>query len=381
MPAKPEARRILFLQVANPAAYPPTIHAARIMAAAGWRVTLLSAPIKGSKLSMDLDPGVELRSIAARPSHVISRVVYLRYLAAAARLALRQRPDVVYASDPFSAGPGIMAANLAGARLVYHEHDSPQPGAPATWIARLRRAAARKAELVVLPNEGRAAVVSEDLGVAEKTLTVWNLPSRRELPCLPRAADDRLELYYHGSITPERLPEAVAHALAKLGGQARLSIAGYEAPGARGYVERLLGLCARPDGPPLARYLGEIPRREDLLAQAAQAHVGLSFMPYETDDVNMHHMIGASNKAFDYMAAGLALLVSDLPDWRATFVAPGYALACDPANADSVAVAVKTLLDDPAARRQMAARARAKIEDRWTYEAAFAPVLAALSDG
>ena len=35
---------------------------------------------------------------------------------------------------------------------------------------------------------------------------------------------------------------------------------------------------------------------------------------------------------FDYMAAGLALLVSDLADWREMFVARGFARACDPAD-------------------------------------------------
>ena len=71
-----------------------------------------------------------------------------------------------------------------------------------------------------------------------------------------------------------------------------------------------------------------------------------------TDDLNIRHLTGASNKAFDYMAAGLALLVSDLPDWHAMFVAPGYALACDPADPASLKAALGWLLDHPEARRR-----------------------------
>ena len=48
------------------------------------------------------------------------------------------------------------------------------------------------------------------------------------------------------------------------------------------------------------------------------------------EDLNMLHMVAASNKPFDYMACGLPLLVTDLPEWVETFVKPGYALACDP---------------------------------------------------
>jgi glycosyltransferase involved in cell wall biosynthesis len=377
MPSAPEPRRILFLQVANPAAYPPTLHAAELMAAAGWRVTLLAAPIRGSRLTMRIDPGVQLRSIGERPSHVIGRPVYARYLAASARLAL-SRPHVVYASDPVAAGAGLLAARIAGARLIYHEHDSPAAGAIAPWILRLRQAAAKRAELVVLPNADRAAAVGAELGVADKAFTVWNLPTRRELPRLPGGGAGPLRLYYHGSITPDRLPEAVVAAVQRLGGRARLSIAGYEAPGARGYVARLVAMGAGA-GEPLVEYLGEIPDRDDLLARAAEADLGLGFMPKGSSDLNMRYMVGASNKAFDYMAAGLPLLVSDLPDWRDAFVENGYGRACDAIDAGSVAEAIGWFLDHPDERRAMASRARRRIEQDWNYDAAFAPVLARLA--
>ena len=86
----------------------------------------------------------------------MSKVNYALYAAAAARLALRLRPDVVYASDPLGAGPGLLAARLAGAALVYHEHDSPSPGMLHPMLARSRAAAARAAQLIVFPNEERA---------------------------------------------------------------------------------------------------------------------------------------------------------------------------------------------------------------------------------
>ena len=89
-------------------------------------------------------------------------------------------------------------------------------------------------------------------------------------------------------------------------------------------------------------------------------------------------MTGASNKPFDYMAAGLALLVSDRPDWRDMFVGPGYARACDPTDPASIAAALTWFLDHPAERRAMGARGRAKIAAEWNYDTAFAPVMSAL---
>ena len=77
---------------------------------------------------------------AGQLEHDSPTVSYARYVASAAALALRVRPDVVYISDPTGVPPGLLAARIAGAHLVYHEHDSPAPGTLQPWLARLRAA-------------------------------------------------------------------------------------------------------------------------------------------------------------------------------------------------------------------------------------------------
>ena len=124
-------------------------------------------------------------------------------------------------------------------------------------------------------------------------------------------------------------------------------------------------------------YLGMVPR-SNLLAEAARAHIGLSLMPFNSDDLNINHMAGASNKPFDYMAAGLALLVSDLPDWTGMFVRAGFGLACNPADADSISAALGWFIDHPERRMAMATRARGKIEAEWNYDTQFRAVLESL---
>jgi glycosyltransferase involved in cell wall biosynthesis len=90
-------------------------------------------------------------------------------------------------------------------------------------------------------------------------------------------------------------------------------------------------------------------------------------------------MTGASNKAFDYLACGLPLIVSDLPDWREMFVEAGYALACDPNDPPSIATAIASLVNDPERMRAMGEAGRQKIIEAWNYEALFQPVMRLLS--
>jgi hypothetical protein len=118
-----------------------------------------------------------------------------------------------------------------------------------------------------------------------------------------------------------------------------------------------------------------VPQRTDLLAEAARAHVGLALMPCQSSDLNMRFMTGASNKPFDYMAQGLALLVSDLPDWKTMFVDPGFGLACTPTDVDSPLAALGWFIDHPQARKVMGARAMNKIETEWNYDTQFRAVL------
>jgi glycosyltransferase involved in cell wall biosynthesis len=369
-------QRVLFVQATNPGAYPPLIHASMLMAEAGWEVTFLSAPIDGDELALNPHPRIKIHTVRTRSSHVMGKVEYAAYAAAAARLALRVRPDIVYASDPLGAGPGLLAKRLAGASLVYHEHDSPSCLHPV--LEQSRRAAARAAQLVVFPNETRAHLAQRELGFSDNRLhIVWNVPRRAELVTRAATAEPPLIVYYHGSITPERLPETVLLAIRRTAGRARLRIAGYEAPGARGYVRHLIGddKSTVVDAP--IEYVGMVPRR-DLLAEAARAHIGLSLMPFNSGDLNMNHMAGASNKPFDYMAAGLALLVSDLPDWTRMFVEPGFGLACNPADVDSISAALNWFIEHSEERRTMAVRARNKIEAEWNYDAQFRGVLESL---
>lgn len=350
------------------------------MAEAGWDVTILNSPFAGRELTFPPHPRVTIHNLRRRPSYIVGKPAFAEYMLASARIALMSRPDVVYASDPLGAAPGLLASRLARASLVYHEHDSPPCNAYHSWLQQWRERAARKAQLVVFPNAARALIAQAELGFRDDQLRIiWNLPRRAEIPVASATPQSPLVAYYHGSITPDRIPLAFAHALSVLQGRVRLHIAGYETPSGQDYVAKLRD-CARDDSGNTLIDFGGLIAREKLLSHAAQmGHVGVSLAPLDSPDVNMRHLAGASNKAFDYMAAGMALLVPNLPEWQSLFVDEGYARPCEPQKCESIAAQLQWFADHPNELLEMGSRARAKIALDWNYDTAFASVLADLS--
>jgi glycosyltransferase involved in cell wall biosynthesis len=204
---------------------------------------------------------------------------------------------------------------------------------------------------------------------------VRNCPRTSEIsPPRAAVASGQLRVLYQGSIVPERLPLTLLEAVAHLPDAVRLCVIGYETRGHLGYGSQLLETARRLGIEHRVQLRAEIPHYQ-VLWESRQCDVGLALMPAISDDVNLRWMTGASNKPFEYLANGLAILVSDLADWRNMFVEPGYGLPCVAEDPASIAAALRWLLEHPAERRAMGERGRRRIATDWNYETEFAPVL------
>ena len=376
--------RVLYVQYTNPGAYPHVDHSAELLADAGFEVLVLGTRRADDPLELTAHPRVRVKTMLHEPPGWRQKLHYARFAAWALLWTIRWRPQWVYASDPPSCPVALLAGSLPDVRVLYHEHDSPSVSDAGRVIVRTlsdkaimraRQALARRCELVILPNEARAAAYTRTTG-RDRVLTVWNTPLRREVaaPDHQDAVHSRLRALYHGSIVPARLPLTVIDALAALPATVTLDIAGYETMGHPGYVDQLLARAWQLGAADRVRMHGAL-RRADLMRVCATCDVGLALLPAQSADLNERAMVGASNKPFDYMASGLALLVPALPEWRATYVEPGFGLACDPASARTIEAALRWLLEHPEDRVAMGARGRQKILGDWNYDRCFAPVL------
>jgi len=105
---------------------------------------------------------------------------------------------------------------------------------------------------------------------------------------------------------------------------------------------------------------------DELLAVTASADVGLVLL----EDTCLNHRLALPNKLFEYLAAGVPVLASDLPELRR--VVETYRVGCvvDPANPGALAAAMRRLVEDAALRRHLAANTDAAfVAHSWAHRA------------
>jgi glycosyltransferase involved in cell wall biosynthesis len=234
---------------------------------------------------------------------------------------------------------------------------------------------------VVTPNTERLAVLPAAPDPV-RFRVVPNYPLRREAALDPRDAwQPPLRLIFQGSIGPKRVPLALVAALSDLPTSVHLTIAGYVSPGTDWHMAALRDSVTRLGLGDRVRFAGVLQRGE-LLATLREHDLGLLLVdPTSDPDFNLRTLVGASNKAYEYLGAGLPVIVPDTPDWRAAIVDAGLGRGCDGSKAESIADAVRFFLDSPGALREMGERGRRRVGATWNYETSFAPVLSVLEGG
>jgi glycosyltransferase involved in cell wall biosynthesis len=371
-------QRLLYVQYTNPAAYPPLVHSAELLAEAGWWILSLGTGARRSgALRGPEHPHIRwLRLPYCRPG-VRQRIHYLVFWLSAIVLTLLARPRWIYASDHLSCPVAWVLSCLPGVRVVYHEHDA--PSRDGSGLLRAARAAVcRRARLVVTPNAERQEALPL-VGDPGRRRVVGNYPLLREVAPTARGPwCPPLRIIFQGSIGPKRVPLGLFEALAALPPAVHLTIAGYVSPGAEEHMAACRSAVARLGMKERVRFEGLLQRGE--LMEALLHHdVGLMLVDPSTDpDLNLRTLVGASNKVYEYLAAGLPVIVPDTPDWQEALVCRRLGVGCDGSSPASIAKAIRFFAESPEALREMGERGRRLVRDAWNYETSFRPVMEVL---
>ncbi|MGH7127216.1 MAG: glycosyltransferase family 4 protein, partial [Planctomycetaceae bacterium] len=322
---------------------------------AGHRVTLI-APYDGT----DTVNGVRVVGVPRASSR---RMRIMQTVPAVYRAAVAEEADVYHLHDPELLPVGVLL-RLRGARVVYDVHeDLPRQIGGKPWIPRrLRRFVAACAGM------GEAILSRAVSGIVAATPTIARRFPTPKTVTVRNFADLSADRFDAATPYRQRGPVLI-HASSTLAGirGAREMVAAMERlPGARlvllGEMEtRLREELAAISGWKQVDWLGRRPV-EELPSHLARARIGLSVLH---DLPNYRDAL--PTKLYEFMAAGLPIVASDFPLWRAEYGPAGCARFVDPRDVEGIADAVRWLLEHPDEAEAMGRRGRQAVESQWNW--------------
>ena len=353
---------------------------ARTLARAGHDVHLV-APHPGASSDPEPLDGVTGHWLPMTRSRLARLANAWRAIGAVRRI----KPEAVQFHDP-ELMPTATVLRLLGCRVIYDVHeDLPGDIMQKEWVPRLFR------PFVSLAARGLEWLFSRFVGTANVTVTshiarrfprrrtivVQNFPILDELmtPSGPARASEMPVFVFVGGITRDRggleMIEA-ARQLDQTGQTSRTELIGPVVP--PGFSAEL---TAAAEGTS-AECIGPVPREEvaDRLGVARASLVLFHPAP--------NHTNAQPNKLFEAMSAGVPVIASDFPAWRAVVDGCGCGRLADPLDPASIADAMQWMLEHPEETDAMGRRGREAVETQYNWEQESRTLLdlyAALAEG
>ena len=257
-------------------------------------------------------------------------------------LHLPSRPPLVYESHGYA--PEVAAALPA---LV-----STATAPSASKLARLARREAyvwQRAEGYVTITAGLASALSERLG-ARPRLAVVPDGTRIGSVAHHAVAGNTVTVGYAGHLYPWKGVDVLVEALARVPDVRGLIIGGHEK---EPDLERVRALAARLGVSDRIEFTGQI---APAAVAARLQEADILTLPNPASAISSHAT--SPLKLFEYMAAGRAIVASNLPSIGEVLVDGVNAVLVTPGDAGALAAGISRLAADPAERQRLASAAR-----------------------
>ena len=154
----------------------------------------------------------------------------------------------------------------------------------------------------------------------------------------PRPVGERIEVLYHGIVGPERGLEVSIQSVRGWKPEYRLTIRGN---GGSPHLDALKGLSREARVAERVRFEPAVPFGE-IIPAANQADIGL----FVQSDLSPQKRLALPNKFFEYVMAGLALCIADLPEMATLLQRHDLGVLARKLQPDAVAEAVNSLSRD-----------------------------------
>jgi glycosyltransferase involved in cell wall biosynthesis len=226
------------------------------------------------------------------------------------------------------------------------------------FVQRLEAAHISAADMISTVGARLAEALQQHHHLPRTPMVIRNFPDRIEIEKYPSAWP--LRLLYHGHILPERGLEALIDSIPLWKSPHQLTIRG---DGPKSYLTSLQSRVTSHPCSDRVIFEQAVPPDQVMPLAAAGADVGVHVTPLDT----LQRHFSMPNKLFEYIGAGLAVLVSPAADMRALVEAHGVGLVSADAGPQAIAAALNSLDLTSVERFRAAARKAAK-ELCWEVE-------------
>ena len=330
------------------------------LAAAGYSVTAIFWTADASASSDIEIEGVHRRILwkgRGKPGLRQKLSVLLRTL----RLCLQSDCESFLIHDPELIPVG-MALVSAGRKVIYDAHeDLPTQILHKDYLTPWQKSIARGIAIGLVRSANRwlsgqlCATSTVQQRFQRHSCVVRNFPLLREFT-VPANGSRTAQIVYVGGLTSSRGITELIEAVNRLHSSPRLILAGpWES-------ESYRAQCEQADSLGRVTYAG-ILNRDGIAKLLAESDVGVAVLhplPAYVDALPV--------KLFEYMAAGLPVVVSDFPLWRGIVGSASCGVLVEPGDVNALRVALDYLLESPEIRRRMGVNGRWAVEHRYTWE-------------
>lgn len=380
-----------------------TVHTAHALARAGWGVRLLAQRPAGLEVSTadalagyGLEPHPRLR-IVPLP---VARVDSLEWLEIHKRLAvtnwsyalacvadvlrLRMRPTAIVTRDPRLTWTFLRTRPLHRRPVVYEVHeifstrarenqslDPAEIRGVADRTRALEAGVFEQADLLLPLTQACAEILQEAYRVPPEKIAVVPDATTPPVGLLPARDAGSRTVVYAGQLYPWKGVDTLLRATALLPEARLVVLGGRGSPDDPDLVNCRqvvgdLGISDRVD------FRGFVPHGE---VRATIAGAGAAVLPLP--DNLMARYFTSPLKLFDYMAAGVPIVASDLPTVREVLADGDNALLVAPGDPDGLAAAIRRLLVNPGLADRLRRTAFDQV-NAYTWDARAARILEAL---
>ena len=285
---------------------------------------------------------------------------------------VKYRPDIIHANDLDALLAAYLASRKLGCKVIFDSHEIyvDNIGFNSSFVKKILWAIVEKwiikrVDLVVCVSNAAADFIAEKYGI-KKPLVVTNCTRKQPESSVEPTKAGMFEVLNHGQFYEGRGYDLMVSAGAVTSNPDIAYVL-------RGFGKLESELRAEAESKQLTNVIFAPPvKTPELISAARKSHVGVAI----TLPICLNYKLSVSNKIFEYAAAGLPVIMSDIPEHRYLNEKYNFGIILKENTAECLRDAVTVLYENKELYKQYAANAK-RLSEELNWETEFAKLMAA----